>query len=257
MSFLKTALECVKQCKPIILEGFYKEKEIELKNGKEIDLVTTIDKAVEKKTIEVILGLHSNHSIMSEESDDIEQNKEYRWIVDPIDGTTNFVHNVPHFAISIALEYQGELVLGTVYNPITNELFTAEKDNGAFLNGLPIYVSKTKILSKSLLATGFPYDSQENAELYAEELKPFLRNSRGLRRAGAASLDICYVACGRYDGYWERNLKPWDYAGGSIILTEAGGKVSDFSNKGFKLGQNTYLSSNGHIHSEMSEILIN
>lgn len=253
MNCFSTAIRCVEETKEIFLNGFAQKKVISFKG--EIDLVTTVDKAVEEKVIQIIRSEYPDHDILAEESDQISHSSPYRWIIDPLDGTTNFAHNLPHFALSIALEHKEELILGVVYNPMTGELFSAEKGKGAYLNKKPISVSTVKSLSQSLLATGFPYDRRQYADLYLSEFKKMLIKTQGIRRAGVASLDLCYTACGRFDGFWERKLNPWDVAASILIIEEAGGKVSTFTGAKFRLSDQTILASNGHIHKEMISIL--
>ncbi|MEF3280567.1 MAG: inositol monophosphatase [Elusimicrobiota bacterium] len=180
-------------------------------------------------------------SIIAEEGLMSIMDKKRLWIVDPLDGTVNFTHNFPHFAVSISFVENGVVKLGIIYDPMKNEFFKAIKDKGAFLNGKKIVVSKTKKLSDSLLATGFAYDRREKADFYCSFYSHFLKISHDIRRCGAASLDMAYVACGRIDGYWEFNLKPWDVAAGKLIVEEGGGKVSDFSGKSWKKDFNSIL----------------
>ncbi len=253
MTYLDVALQCVEETTAIFLKGFKAKKEITHKGV--VDLVTTVDKAVEDKVIEIIHSEYPDHDILAEESHESERRSSYRWIIDPLDGTTNFAHNVPHFALSIALEHKDELILGLVYQPMSGELFHGEKGKGAFLNDEPIKVSTIPDLPQSLLATGFPYDRHQYTDLYISELKPFMEKVQGIRRAGVASLDLCYVACGRYDGFWERKLKPWDVAASLVILSEAGGQSSQFDGKAYSLKDQTIIASNSLIHREMQEIL--
>ncbi len=253
MTYLDIAFRCVEETDDIFSKGFEEKKEITHKGV--VDLVTTVDKAVEDKVIEIIHSEYPDHDILAEESHESQRSSPYRWIIDPLDGTTNFAHNVPHFALSIALEYNDELILGLVYQPISGELFHAEKGKGAFLDDEPIKVSTVPDLPQSLLATGFPYDRHQYADLYISELKLFMEKAQGIRRAGVASLDLCYVACGRYDGFWERKLNPWDVAASLVILSEAGGQSSQFDGKTYSLKDQTMIASNSLIHKEMQVIL--
>lgn len=254
-SFFDTALECVQQTKPIFIHGYHTVKSIEYKG--DTDPVTTVDQAVEEKVTEIILYNYPDHKILAEEGHHLSKSGGYRWIIDPLDGTVNFAHNVPHFALSIGLEQDGEMILGVVYNPITNELFTAEKGKGALLNGSPIKVSTVNDIKKSLISTGFPYDSWTNGDQYTSELNKVLKACQGIRRAGAASLDLCYVACGRYDAFWERQLKPWDVAASLIILSEAGGNYTTMSGKPYSFSEKEFLCSNNKIHNDLVKILLN
>jgi len=255
MTFLETALKCVAETKPLFLDGYLQDKEISYKG--DVDLVTTIDKAVEKKVQEIILSDYPDHDILAEESEDYSQSGSYQWIIDPLDGTTNFAHAVPHFALSMALEQDGKPILGVVYQPISDELFVAEKGKGAFLNNKKISVSKVTTLGKSLIATGFPYDRQQYADFYTKELSKMMKVSQGIRRAGVASLDLCYIACGRYDGFYERKLHPWDVAASLLIIEEAGGEVTTFTGDPYSYSEETILTSNQLIHDEMIHILAN
>jgi len=254
MSYRDTAIRCMEETKEILLAGFYREKIIEHKG--EVDLVTSVDKAVEERIISIIRVEHPDHDIMAEESGKAkEYGSPYLWIIDPLDGTTNYAHNFPHFSLSIGLEFEGERIFALVYQPVTDELFVAEKENGAFLNGKKITVSQVSQLSQSLLGTGFPYDRQRNAELYTKELRMFMEKAQGIRRPGVASLDLCYLACGRYDGFWERKLHPWDVAAGVLIVEEAGGRVTNMIGKAYQYSEDMIVASNGLIHEEMIHVL--
>ena len=197
-----------------------------------------------------ILGAFPQHSILSEESEAIEGSPQ-RWIIDPIDGTTNFAHTFPASCVSIGYEEEGQVLLGAVYDPFRDEMFFAEKGQGAYLNKNRIHVSQTKTLSHSLLATGFPYDRKEKVDIYLAIIKTFLLKTHDIRRVGAAALDLCYVACGRFDGYWEANIEAWDKAAGGLLVTEAGGKTSDYSGGPMTLKGRQNLATNGLIHDEM------
>jgi myo-inositol-1(or 4)-monophosphatase len=171
--------------------------------------------------------------------------------VDPLDGTTNFAHRYPHVAVSIALAHHGEVILGVVHDPLRDEQFAAARGAGASLNGRPIRVSDIPTLDRALLATGFPYDRRQRAAFYLRYVERFLQSGQCVRRGGCAALDLCYVACGRLDGFWEWNLKPWDTAAGALIVAEAGGAVSDFAGQPFSPQGPQILASNGDIHGEM------
>ena len=220
-----------------------------------IDLVTSVDRDCERKIVEIIRRKFPNHGILAEEETKIEScQSEYRWIVDPLDGTTNFAHGYPQFCVSIALECADAVILGLVYDPIRRECFSAARQQGATLNGQPIRTSTANELDKSLLATGFPYDHREHADFYLSYFKAFMTRSQGIRRGGSAALDLCYVACGRLDGFWELKLKPWDTAAGALIVVEAGGKLSDFAGKPFSIWGNETLAANRGIHDEMVRV---
>ena len=221
----------------------------------EINLVTDVDRASEQLIREAIASHYPRHQVLGEESGLDENVSDYRWVVDPLDGTTNFAHGFPHFAVSIALEHKGETRLGVVYDPMRDELFAAERGTGATLNRRPIHVSKTAELSKSILSTGFPYDIRTAELNNLDHWKNFAMNAQALRRVGAASLDLCYVACGRFDGFWELNLSPWDTAAGALIVEEAGGRVTNFGGGPFSNYKPQVLASNDLIHNRMIEVL--
>jgi len=216
------------------------------------DLVTDADIASENEIIATIRASFPDHAIIAEESGQREGNSGYRWLVDPLDGTVNYAHQVPFFAVSIACVQGDEVRLGVVLNPLSGELFTARAGGGAQLNGQPIHVSPETQVSESLLATGFPYDMRGPGfkSLTARFLR-CLRAARGVRRLGSAALDLCYVACGRFAGFWENWLQPWDSAAGILIVREAGGRVTDFSNRPVGAEAREVLATNGGIHSEM------
>lgn len=243
VGFLSTAWEAANAAGEIVRASWQKPKLIDYKGA--IDLVTSVDRECERTIVETIQRNYPDHSILAEEETDLEgAQHEYRWIVDPLDGTTNFAHGYPQFCISIALEHHGQVIVGLVYDPLRRECFRAIKDRGATLNGSPIRISEVNELDKALLATGFPYDRRENADFYLSFFKVFLIRCQGIRRNGSAALDLCYVACGRIDGFWELKLKPWDIAAGVLIVAEAGGTLSDFSGKPFSVYREETLASN-------------
>lgn len=219
------------------------------------DLVTEADTGSEKQIIKTIREAFPDHAILAEESGTGEGNPEYRWIIDPLDGTTNFAHHCPIFTIAIALTVHDEIAFGLVLNPVDGELFSATAGKGAELNGKPIRTSLTASVHDSLLATGFPYNFSEIIEPMMKRFAACQDASQGVRRLGSAALDICYVACGRFDGFWEQNLKPWDVAAGVIIAAEAGARITNFSNRPFSINQKEILITNGHIHQEMLSLL--
>ena len=237
----------------LIQQSWQKPKSIEYKGA--IDLVTSVDRESERLIVGTIQRYFPDHSILGEEETIVDgRDQEYRWIIDPLDGTTNFAHGYPHFCISIAFENRGSVMMGLVYDPIRQECFKAVRDRGASLNGATIRTSSVAQIDKALLGTGFPYDRREFADIYLGYFKAFMIRSQGIRRGGSAALDLCYVASGRLDGFWEIKLKPWDVAAGALIVTEAGGMLSDFLGNAFSIyGQET-LASNPLIHREMVEI---
>ena len=217
-------------------------------------LVTETDKNSERLIIKIIKRKFPNHSILSEESAP-QGNSPCKWIIDPIDGTANFAHSFPAACISIAYEEAGTVKMGGVWNPFIQEWFWAERGKGASLNGKRIRVSKIKTLRESLLVTGFPYDRVTRAGYYLKFMKAFMVTTHGIRRLGSAALDLCYVACGRFDGYWEFKLHSWDQAAGALIVEEAGGELSDFSGRPMNIYGKQTLATNSHIHKEMIKIL--
>lgn len=221
----------------------------------EIDLVTEADRLSETMIFEAIRNTYPHHDLLTEESTGLERGSVYRWIIDPLDGTTNYAHGFPVFCVSMALEFKGEIVLGVVYNPMLKELFVAEKGKGAFLNGVPVKVSTIDSLSQSLLATGFPYDIRYSEENNLNYFVVMARKAQAIRRAGSAALDLAYVAAGRFDGFWELKLKPWDMAAGYLLVREAGGVVTDMQGAPFQLGSESILVTNGLIHEEMIKAL--
>jgi myo-inositol-1(or 4)-monophosphatase len=221
----------------------------------EINLVTEADRLSEALIVEQIRASFPDHGILAEESPEMTNCSGARWIIDPLDGTTNYAHGFPVFCVSIALEMEGEIRLGAVYNPMLDEMFVAEKGAGAFLNGIRLKVSDTTELSRSLLATGFPYDIRENRNNNIHYFEAMSLNAQAVRRAGAAALDLAYVATGRFDGFWELKLMPWDMAAGCLLIEEAGGVVTDLNNAPLDLLSPHILASNGLIHDEMARLL--
>ncbi len=219
------------------------------------DLVTEADTESEKQIMEIILKAFPDHAILAEESGVNKGSAEYQWLIDPLDGTTNYVHQLPFFTIAIALAVHDKIELGLVLNPMDGELYSAIAGNGAALNGKPINVSSTASVSDSLLVTGFPYNFNEIVEPAMKRFGVCQQASQGVRRLGSAALDMCYLACGRFDGFWEQNLKPWDKAAGAIIAAEAGAVITDFSNQPFSLDQKEILVTNGRIHEELLSLL--
>lgn len=219
------------------------------------NLLTEADTESENKIITTIREAFPDHAILAEESGAIEGTGKYRWLIDPLDGTTNFAHQLPIFAISIALTMDTEIVLGLVLNPMDGELFSAISGQGAQLNGNAIKVSSTESVNESLLVTGFPYNFSAIEEPIMRRFTVCQNASQGVRRLGSAALDLCYVACGRFDGFWEQNLNPWDTAAGAVIATEAQAVITNFSNKSFTVKQKEILATNGNIHKEMLELL--
>ncbi len=248
-AFLAAAWEAASAGARVVLDNWHQPMQIDYKGA--IDLVTTVDRLSEKRIVEVLQHKFPGHSILAEEETNLVNGQEYRWIIDPLDGTTNFAHSYPHLGVSIALERADEIILGLVYDPLRKECFRAIKNCGATLNGVSIKISAVRELDKALLATGFPYDRREHADFYLKFFKAFMTRCQGIRRNGSAALDLCYVACGRLDGFWEFKLRPWDIAAGALIVQEAGGRLTDFSGRHFSIWGQETLASNHAIHDEM------
>ena len=226
----------------------------------DVDLVTETDRQVEDLIVGRLRAAFPSHRVIAEEaagSGAVARavGNEEVWYVDPLDGTTNFAHGYPHFAISLAFARGTETHLAIVHDPVRGETFTAERGAGARLNDEPIHVSSTATIGEALLATGFPYDRREHLAFYLAFFRDFVGSAQGVRRNGSAALDLCYVACGRIDAFWEWKLKPWDTAAGALIVREAGGEVTDFRGAAFDLHGDQTLASNGHLHAAMARIL--
>ena len=234
-------------------------RKIEITNKSELDLVTESDLASERLIVDRIRTYYPRHSILAEESGssgprDDDMQREWRWIIDPLDGTTNYAHGYPCFCVSIGLEHKGRMEMGVVYDPLRDEMFAAERGQGAALNGRRIHVSPAPNLASALLCTGFPYDVRERSE-FARHFANFIMAAQGVRRDGSAALDLAYVAAGRFDGFWEEGLKPWDVAAGALLVEEAGGKVSNYAGRPLDIFSPPVLASNGAIHEEMMRVL--
>jgi myo-inositol-1(or 4)-monophosphatase len=219
------------------------------------DLVTQADVASEAKIIKTLRTRYPEHAILAEEGGTTNGKGPVRWVIDPLDGTTNYAHGLPIFCISIAAEASGDTIVGVVLSPLGGELFTAIKGKGAFLNDRPIRVSTSTPVSDSLLITGFPYEWGDQRAHIMGRFERCSVAARGVRRLGAAALDLCFIASGRADAYWETQLKPWDAAAGVLIAREAGAAVTDFSGKAYRYETTELLASNGHIHTEMISLL--
>jgi myo-inositol-1(or 4)-monophosphatase len=252
--FLRVAQEAAYQAGALLKDNWLKAKIVEVKTDI-VDLVTNVDKAADTLITQLLRTRFPTHQIIAEESAVSGQESPYRWYIDPLDGTTNFAHSFPHFAVSIALAYESQMMVGVVYDPLRDELFCATQRNGATLNGHPIHVSPAPTLDQSLVLTGFPYDRRKHSEFYLRFYQAFMMRTQGVRRCGSAALDLCYVACGRADAFWEWRLYPWDTAAGSLLVNEAGGKMSDFAGKPFQVTGEQTLASNGLLHQEMVTVL--
>jgi myo-inositol-1(or 4)-monophosphatase len=215
------------------------------------NLVTEVDKKSEVAIINVIREAYPDHYILSEEAGELSTDSNYKWIIDPIDGTVNFAHGIPICCISIGVEKDGVIMMGCVFNPFMNELFFAEKGKGAFLNGKPITVSKKAELESACLVTGFPYRWAKIDIDPIPVFERFIRKGLPVRRLGSAAIDLCWVACGRFDAFWEYNLNPWDIAAGYLIIEESGGTVTNFKGEPYSVYHKETLATNGHIHQQM------
>lgn len=253
MNVLNQALD---EAAAVLMKHYGALEQVEEKTSS-INLVTVADRESEERIKAVITSAFPSHEILAEESGADYSGKEsgYRWIIDPLDGTTNFAHSFPLFSISIAVEHGGDIVAAGVDCPFYQERFLAEKGRGATLNGRPIHVSKASSLSQSLMVTGFPYDRRERPDHYLAAWKKFLLEAHGVLRLGSAALDLCFVATGRLDGFWEEKLSPWDMAAGWLIVEEAGGCVTDHAGGPFSPYGASLLATNGAIHKECVQML--
>jgi len=236
-----------------LLDGLSAKKKIDYKG--QVDLVTAYDRKSEEIIYEKLSRAFPDHSFLAEEELSKDTDSDYCWIVDPLDGTTNFAHGLPIFCVSIALILKREIIAGVVYDPNREEMFSATKGKGVYLNNEPVRVSETQELDKSLLATGFPYDVRVSPNNNLSHFSNFAVRAQAIRRCGSAALDLCYVACGRFDGFWEMKLKPWDLAAGALMVREAGGKITDLCGQEFEISSPDIVASNGLIHHSMLEII--
>ena len=234
----------------------YAQKGFEIQKKSQINLLTEADLASEKAVIDIISTHFPSHQILAEEKGlHAKTANPYKWVIDPLDGTTNFAHGFPMYNVSIGVEFEGTIIVGVVLDPTRNELFVAKKGQGATLNEKPIHVSATPKLGDALLVTGFAYDVQTVADNNLKEFCAFSLKAQGMRRTGTAAIDLCYIACGRFDGYWELKLNPWDTAAGKLIVEEAGGKITNYNGESFSIYGQDLIASNGFIHEEMVEVL--
>lgn len=219
------------------------------------DLVTEVDKKSETAIINIIRETYPDHFILSEEVGEMKTASSTKWIIDPIDGTVNYANGIPICCVSIGVEQDGEMILGAVYNPFMNELFVAEKGKGATLNGIPIHVSAKADVATSCLVTGFAYQWADSDNNPLQVLERVIKAGIPVRRLGSAAIDLCWVACGRFDGFYEHHLQAWDSAAGFLIVEEAGGKVTNFSGQRYSPYQKEILATNGHVHSALQDLV--
>ena len=247
-------IEISKGAGELIKDAFGKTHSVEFKTN-ELNLVTETDKASEKLITNFIRKKYPSHGILAEEGSELNKNAEYLWVIDPLDGTTNFALGLPIFAVSIGLQKNGETIAGVVYDINRDLIYSAEKNSGSFANGKKINVSKNDNLNYSMIVTGFPYNIKENPDKAYERFIAFLKQARAIRRLGSAAIDFCYVANGVFDGFWEVFLHPWDICAGKLIVEEAGGIVTDFDGNKIDIYSKRILVSNNRIHKKMIEIL--
>ena len=247
-------IQISKETGELIRNGFGKTHLVEFKTN-ELNLVTETDKASEKLITDFIRKKYPSHGILAEEGNEANRSAEYLWVIDPLDGTTNFAHGLPIFSVSIGLQKNGGTIAGVVYDVMRDIVFSAERNSGSFENGKRFFPNKHCNLGHGMLATGFPYDIKENPDKAYERFIEFLKHARAIRRLGSAAIDFCYVANGVFDGFWEVSLHPWDLCAGKLIVEEAGGLVTNFDGKPINIYSKQILASNSFIHQKMIEVL--
>jgi myo-inositol-1(or 4)-monophosphatase len=257
---LNFAIQTARDAGAILLDRL--GRALQVSNKGDIDLVTESDLAAEKLIIERIKSHYPRHAILAEESgatagaEFVSGTNDWKWIIDPLDGTTNYAHGYPCFCVSIALENAGTIAVAAIYDPTRDEMFAAERGQGATLNGRPMRVSTVAELNSAMLCTGFPYNVRERPD-FAREFANFTMTAQAVRRDGSAAIDLAYVACGRFDGFWEDGLNPWDIAAGILLITEAGGEVTDFTGGALDIYTPKLVASNGLIHRDIMRVLNN
>ena len=248
-----TAARFALEAGAILLEGYGRVHAPERKGR--IDLVTEYDKRSEALLLDRIAARYPGHAVLAEESGEHATASDVRWVIDPLDGTTNFAHNYPFFGVSIGVEVAGVMAAGVVYDPVRDELFAAAFGCGATLNGRPVRVSRCPSLEDALLVTGFPYDVREHPERHLPLFQDFLLRAQGVRRDGSAALNLCYLAMGRFDGFWEGHLSAWDVAAGSLIVREAGGTITDYAGGPFRIDGRQVCAAGAELHPQLLEVL--
>ena len=255
---LNTAIKAARRGAAIINRASFELDRLTVTRKGHNDFVTEVDRAAEEAIIEVLHNAYPGHAILAEESggsDNLHDENENVWIIDPLDGTTNFIHGFPQYCVSIALQQRGQITQAVVYDPTRNDLFTASKGRGAFLNDKRIRVTKAEKIADALIGTGFPYNDMSGLDEYVQMFRIMTQASAGLRRPGAAALDLAYVACGRLDGFFEKGLKPWDVAAGSLLITEAGGIVGTFAGESDYLYKGDVLAGTPKVFAQMVQLL--
>jgi myo-inositol-1(or 4)-monophosphatase len=255
--FLKTAVSAARLAGDIILKNLGRLSTSDIQTKQAFDFVTKVDRWSEAVIMHAIREKFPSHRFLTEESLKQEEMDSYRWIIDPLDGTTNYIHGYPMFSVSIALEYKREIIIGVVFDPLKDELFHAVRGKGSFLNNRQITVSEIRLLERSLIATGFPFRSKEMIDLYLSAFREIFSGVSDIRRAGSAAIDIAYVAAGRFEGFFELKLSPWDIAAGSLLITEAGGLITDFGGGSDYLSTGNVVAGNAFIQPEILEKIRN
>lgn len=253
--FLNTAVTAARLAGDIIVKNLGQLSTSDIQTKQAFDFVTKVDRWSEEVIIQTITKKFPSHSFFAEETLKQEENDNYRWIIDPLDGTTNYIHGFPMFSVSIALEYKKEIILGLVFDPLRDELFYATRDRGAFLNNTRIHVSDITVLKNCLIATGFPFRKKDMIDLYLEAFKKIFETVSDLRRPGSAALDLAYVASGRCEGFFEPSLSSWDIAAGSLLIKEAGGIVTDFGGGEEYLSTGNIVAGNKYVQNELLKII--
>ena len=253
---IEDIIKISKEAGELIKNNFGKVHSIEFKTNV-LNLVTETDKASEKLITDFIKKKYPSHGILAEEGSDLNKSAEYLWVVDPLDGTTNFAHGLPIFSVSIGVQKSGETIAGVVYDVMRDIIYSAEKGSGSFANGKRISVNKNQNLGHGMLVTGFPYNIRENPDKAIERFAAMLGTARAIRRLGSAAIDFCYVANGVFDGFWEVSLHPWDICAGKLIVEEAGGLVTDFDGKNIDIYSKRILATNGYVHQRMIDVMRN
>lgn len=252
---IKTAVDCVKEGGAVLLDYHTKLQTLRIHSKGRFDYVTEADLAAQETIVQLIRSRHPDHEILAEEDESSSGQNASRWLVDPLDGTTNFIHGFPVFAVSVALEFKDAIVLGAVYDPCRQELFLAQEGHGATLNGTPIQVSNRQKLDEALVATAFPWREKTILSRYLIGFNQVFAKVSDVRRSGSAALDLSYVACGRCDGFWELGLSPWDIAAGHLLVKEAGGQISDFTGGNNHIWIGDVVAGNPSIHTFLLEII--